>query len=57
MFCLLDEPTSYVDVQSESALMNVLLKLCAGKTTVIASHRPWVIEQCDETLSLTRGVP
>lgn len=44
---LLDEPTSSVEPDSEAAIVAALDRLMAGRTTVLTSHRPSLINQAD----------
>jgi ABC-type multidrug transport system fused ATPase/permease subunit len=44
---LLDEPTSSVEPDSEMAIIAALDRLMAGRTTVMTSHRPSLINQAD----------
>lgn len=44
---LLDEPTSSVEPESESAIVAALDRLMAGRTTVLTSHRPSLIREAD----------
>ena len=44
---LLDEPTSSVEPDSEVAIVAALDRLMAGRTTVLTSHRPSLIQQAD----------
>ena len=44
---LLDEPTSSVEPESESAIIAALDRLMTGRTTVLTSHRPSLIGQAD----------
>ena len=44
---LLDEPTSSVEPDSEAAIIAALDRLMAGRTTVVTSHRPSLINQAD----------
>ncbi|MBC8106045.1 MAG: ABC transporter ATP-binding protein [Anaerolineae bacterium] len=44
---LLDEPTSSVEPESEAAIIAALSRLMAGRTTVLTSHRPSLINQAD----------
>jgi ABC-type multidrug transport system fused ATPase/permease subunit len=44
---LLDEPTSNVEPDSEIAIIAALDRLMAGRTTVLTSHRPSLINQAD----------
>jgi ABC-type multidrug transport system fused ATPase/permease subunit len=44
---LLDEPTSSVEPDSEAAIIAALGRLMEGRTTVVTSHRPSLIQQAD----------
>ncbi len=44
---LLDEPTSSVEPDSEAAIIAALDRLMTGRTTVLTSHRPSLIQQAD----------
>ncbi len=44
---LLDEPTSSVEPDAEAAIIAALDRLMAGRTTVLTSHRPSLIQQAD----------
>jgi ABC-type multidrug transport system fused ATPase/permease subunit len=44
---LLDEPTSSVEPDSEAAIIAALDRLMAGRTTVLTSHRPSLINEAD----------
>ena len=44
---LLDEPTSSVEPDSEAAIIAALDRLMAGRTTLLTSHRPSLINQAD----------
>ena len=52
---ILDEATSGLDPVSETQLLHKLLKYRRGKTTVLISHRPSVIELADRIVFLSRG--
>lgn len=54
--CILDEPTTYIDLETEKALSQSLLKLCKNKTTIIVSHRPETLISCDEIIALNDGI-
>lgn len=53
--CLLDEPTSFIDLRSEAALIKTLTAICRGKTTVIVTHRDWILDICDEVVIMDKG--
>jgi ABC-type multidrug transport system fused ATPase/permease subunit len=44
---LLDEPTSSVEPESEATIIAALDRLMAGRTAVLTSHRPSLINQAD----------
>ncbi|MGH7178093.1 MAG: ABC transporter ATP-binding protein [Tepidisphaeraceae bacterium] len=52
---LLDEPTSSVEPESESAIIAALDRLMAGRTTVLTSHRPSLINQADVVYVIEEG--
>jgi ABC-type multidrug transport system fused ATPase/permease subunit len=52
---LLDEPTSSVEPDSEAAIIAALDRLMTGRTTVLTSHRPSLIEQADVVYVLEEG--
>jgi ATP-binding cassette subfamily B protein len=52
---LLDEPTSSVDVETESVIMDALDRLMAGRTTLLIAHRLSTLEDCDVRMTVERG--
>jgi ABC-type multidrug transport system fused ATPase/permease subunit len=52
---LLDEPTSSVEPDSEAAIIAALGRLMTGRTTVLTSHRPSLIEQADVVYVIEDG--
>lgn len=52
---LLDEPTSSVEPDSESAIIAALDRLMTGRTTVLTSHRPSLINQADHVYVIEDG--
>lgn len=52
---LLDEPTSSVEPDSEAAIIAALDRLMQGRTTVITSHRPSLIQQADVVYVIREG--
>jgi ATP-binding cassette, subfamily B, bacterial len=52
---ILDEPTSSVDVATESSIMAAMRRLMGGRTTVMIAHRLATLEGCHLRLQLERG--
>jgi ABC-type multidrug transport system fused ATPase/permease subunit len=52
---LLDEPTSSVEPDSEAAIIAALDRLMAGRTTVLTSHRPSLINEADYAYVIEDG--
>ena len=52
---LLDEPTSSVEPDSETAIVAALDRLMAGRTTVLTSHRPSLIRAADVAYVIEDG--
>jgi ATP-binding cassette subfamily B protein len=52
---LLDEPTSSVDVNTESVIMDALNRLMAGRTTFLIAHRVGTLEHCDIRITVDHG--
>jgi ATP-binding cassette subfamily B protein len=52
---ILDEPTSSVDVETESLIMDAMRRLMAGRTTFMIAHRLSTLDYCDLRLELRNG--
>lgn len=53
---LLDEATSALDTETEKKLLKNLIETLDGKQTVIfITHRPAIVDYCDEVLKLNRN--
>jgi ATP-binding cassette subfamily B protein len=52
---LLDEPTSAVDMHTESLIGDALKKLIKGRTTFLISHRPSLLRFCDTIWNVDHG--
>ncbi len=52
---LLDEPTSSVDVKTESAIIEALDRLMVGRTTFMIAHRLSTLKGCDLLLEVADG--
>jgi ABC-type bacteriocin/lantibiotic exporter with double-glycine peptidase domain len=49
---LLDEPTSGLDLTTESAVLAALRAECAGRTVLVATHRPAAVDTADRVLAM-----
>jgi ABC-type multidrug transport system fused ATPase/permease subunit len=52
---LLDEPTSSVEPESEAAIIAALDRLMTGRTTMLTSHRPSLINSADQVYVIEDG--
>jgi ATP-binding cassette subfamily C protein CydD len=52
---LLDEPTAFLDAQTEARLLEALLQFARDRTLVIATHSEAVMERLDQALWLPEG--
>ena len=52
---ILDEPTSQIDIETETLLNRALERLCASKTVLLIAHRLSTIEQADRILVMDQG--
>ncbi len=52
---ILDEPTSSVDIRTESLIMNATRKLMDGKTNFFITHRLDALAHCDLVIHLEKG--
>jgi ATP-binding cassette subfamily B protein len=52
---MLDEPTSSVDMRTESAIMDALERLMRGRTVLMIAHRTSTLESCDLRMELENG--
>jgi ATP-binding cassette subfamily B protein len=52
---ILDEPTSSVDIHTESAIMEATERLMSGRTTFMIAHRLSTLKSCDMVLVLDQG--
>jgi ATP-binding cassette subfamily C protein CydCD len=51
---LLDEPTANLDGQTEDAVLAAVRTLMAGRTVIIAAHRPSLLTLADRVILLVR---
>ncbi|WP_077613164.1 ABC transporter ATP-binding protein [Clostridium sp. Marseille-P2415] len=49
---ILDEPTSFMDTESEKKICNEMKKLLYNKTTIIITHRPQILHICNRIIDL-----
>jgi len=52
---ILDEATSQLDAESEAAVAEALVKLMAGKTTLVIAHRLSTVRRADRIVVMERG--
>lgn len=52
---ILDEPTSSVDVKTETAIMEATEELMRGRLTIMVAHRLSTLKHCDVILTLDQG--
>ncbi|QLL15743.1 type I secretion system permease/ATPase [Pseudomonas chlororaphis] len=52
---LLDEPTAWLDELSEQHLIEKLLPWLAGRTLIVATHRPAVLKWVDRIIAVDKG--
>jgi ABC-type multidrug transport system fused ATPase/permease subunit len=52
---LLDEPTANLDRDSETAVLDAIDRLRAGRTVLIATHSPAVIRRADRVIRIAVG--
>jgi ATP-binding cassette subfamily B protein len=52
---ILDEPTSAVDLQTESLICEALERLVTGRTTFLITHRPSLLRLCDQVWDVKAG--
>ncbi len=52
---VLDEPTSSLDVHTESAILDTIQELMKGRTTLMIAHRPSTLRDCNMILVLEEG--
>jgi thiol reductant ABC exporter CydD subunit len=49
---LLDEPTANLDPDTEREIIDTIRRLALGRTVVVASHRPALVDACDRRVDL-----
>jgi ATP-binding cassette subfamily C protein CydD len=52
---LLDEPTAHLDAAAEDAVIEVIREVAEDATTLLATHSPALLAQCDRVIDLDRG--
>jgi len=52
---ILDEPTSAVDVGTETLIMDAINRLMQGRTTFIITHRTDTLKECDILMHIEHG--
>jgi len=52
---ILDEPTSAVDQEAETAIVDAIRRLMRGRTVILITHRPQLLERCSALIVLEHG--
>ncbi|MBF0526550.1 MAG: ABC transporter ATP-binding protein [Deltaproteobacteria bacterium] len=52
---ILDEPTAHLDLATEAELLKEFVKICAGRTTIIITHRESLLHLADRVYELRQG--
>jgi ATP-binding cassette subfamily B protein len=52
---IMDEPTSAVDIRTETMIMEAVEKLMHERTTIVIAHRLSTLEKCDIVLVMRQG--
>ncbi len=52
---VLDEPTAHLDPDAEAVVTEAIARLGAGRTVVVISHRPALLDGADAVVELARG--
>jgi ATP-binding cassette, subfamily B, bacterial len=52
---ILDEPTSSVDLKTESQIVAAMQRLMLGRTSFLIAHRPATLANCDLLLEVEGG--
>jgi ATP-binding cassette, subfamily B, bacterial len=52
---ILDEPTSSIDIKTEREIIEVMERLCIGRTVFIIAHRLSTLKHCDLLLGIENG--
>jgi len=52
---ILDEATSALDFKTEEMLNNKILELMSGKTVLVITHRPSILQYCDNVYFIEHG--
>ena len=53
---ILDEPTSSVDVRTETTILDALERLMHGRTTFMIAHRLSTLDHCDMRMEISDGL-
>jgi ATP-binding cassette, subfamily B, bacterial len=53
---ILDEPTTGLDAESEAQVLDGLESLMRGRTTIVISHSPRLLEHADRTVTIDGGL-
>ncbi len=52
---VLDEPTAHLDAETAAAVESAIVRLAAGRTTLLIAHRPTLAARADRVVTLAAG--
>lgn len=52
---VLDEPTAHLDAETAAAVESAIVRLAAGRTTLLIAHRPTLAARADRVVTLAGG--
>jgi ABC-type multidrug transport system fused ATPase/permease subunit len=53
---VLDEPTSFLDLETESAIHQAIMDLKKTATVIVIAHRPSTVKIADQVFVLSNGI-
>jgi ATP-binding cassette subfamily B protein len=53
---IFDEPTSAIDIETETTIINSIEQLSRDRTTFIIAHRPTMMRNCDVKFQMAQGL-
>jgi ATP-binding cassette, subfamily B, bacterial len=52
---ILDEPTNHLDVEGSETIIDAIRELARGRTTILITHDPALLNEADQVVALHRG--